>query len=224
MQAVILAAGQGLRLRPFTEKHPKPLIPIADKSLIQYTLEALPDSTTEVVIVVGYLGDQIREALGNKWNRLPITYVDQPELSGTGNALLMAKDLLHDKFLVVNGDDLYTKQDLSKLVEPELSMLAWQSTTPYEFGLDVSEDQILKGFNPNSALLNCGAYCLNESFFAEPLATITVHEKTEYSLPHTLVALAKNQTVKVVFATDWLPVGTPEQLSFANDYYVKKTR
>ncbi len=222
MQAVILAAGQGLRLRPFTEHHPKPLIPIADKPLIQYTLEALPDAITEIVIVVGYLGEQIREALGDKWNNIPITYVEQPDLSGTGNALLMAKDFLHGKFLAINGDDLYTKQDLEELIKTELGMLAWQSTNTAEFGLDVSADQNLIGFNPNSALINCGAYCLNESFFNEPMATVEVHEKTEHSLPHTLATLAKKQNVKVIHATHWLPVGTPEQLSFANDYYVKK--
>ncbi len=222
MQAVILAAGQGLRLRPFTEQHPKPLIPIAGKALIRYTLEALPDSITEVVIVVGYLGKQIRQALGDKWHDLPITYAEQPDLSGTGNALLMAKDLMHGKFLAINGDDLYTKQDLAHLVKTELGILAWRSNQAAEFGLSINDDMTLIGFDPNSTLINSGAYCLNESFFDEVLATVQVHGKTEYSLPHTLAAIAKKHTVKVVYATHWLPVGTPQQLSFANNYYIKK--
>lgn len=222
MQAVILAAGQGLRLRPFTEQHPKPLIPIADKPLIKYTLESLPDSIREIIIIVGYLGDQIREALGSEWNNIPITYVEQPDLSGTGNALLMAKSLMRDKFLVVNGDDLYEKEDLIKLVQNGLGILGWQSNKAYEFGLGVDSEMTFTGFDANSTITNCGAYCLNKSFFEEPLATVEVHSKTEYSLPHTLATLTKTSPVKVVLATHWLPVGTPQQLSFANDYYIKK--
>ncbi len=102
MQAVILAAGKGLRMRPFTEQHPKPLVPVTGKPLIHYTLDTLPEAITEIIIVVGHLGDQIIENLGTSWHDKPITYVNQPDLSGTGNALLMAQDLLHSNFLVVN--------------------------------------------------------------------------------------------------------------------------
>ncbi len=222
MQAVILAAGKGLRLRPFTEHHPKPLIPIADKALIEYTIESLPDSINEIIIVIGYLGEQIKAHLGDNWKGKPIKYVVQENLVGTGDALLQAKDLLRGDFLVVNGDDLYTKADLTQLLEHDLSMLAWQRSVPYEFGLKITADNTLVGFDPESSLVNCGAYKLNLSFFDNPLATVTVHDKTEYSLPHTLVAMAVQITVVVVPATHWLPVGTPQQHQFANDYYVRK--
>jgi UDP-N-acetylglucosamine diphosphorylase / glucose-1-phosphate thymidylyltransferase / UDP-N-acetylgalactosamine diphosphorylase / glucosamine-1-phosphate N-acetyltransferase / galactosamine-1-phosphate N-acetyltransferase len=222
MQAVILAAGKGLRLRPFTEKHPKPLIPVANKPLLKYTLETLPDSITEIIIVIGYLGKQIQDYLGDEWNGKPITYVTQENLVGTGDALLQAKDLLKDTFLVVNGDDLYSKDDLTKLLEYKYSILAWESTVPYPFGLSVLENGQLVGFDPKSALLNCGAYHLSKEFFDQKLAEITVHDKTEYSLPHTLVNIAQHDQVMVVTATHWFPVGTPAQHIFANGYYVRK--
>lgn len=222
MQAVILAAGKGLRLRPFTENHPKPLILIADKALLHYTLEALPDAITEIIIVVGYLGDQIIETIGDSWNGLPIQYVNQPELSGTGNALLMAKDFLRGKFLAINGDDLYRKSDLTQLLGHDFGILAWQSTKPGEFGLLADDNNMLRGFSGESSLINCGAYVLTTDFFKEPLAEIIVHKKTEYSLPHTLVALSKKIPVGVVQATHWLPVGTPEQFQFANSYYIRR--
>ena len=101
MQAVILAAGKGLRLRPFTEHHPKPLIPVAGKALIEYTLESLPDSISEIIIVVGYLANQIKDHLGDEWHGKPIKYVVQETLQGTGDALLQAKPLVEQNFLVV---------------------------------------------------------------------------------------------------------------------------
>lgn len=222
MQAVILAAGKGLRLRPFTEHHPKPLIPIADKALIEYTLESLPEAITEIIIVIGYLAHQIKDHLGDEWNGKPIKYVVQETLQGTGDALLQAKSLVEQNFLVVNGDDLYDRKDLTKLLDYPLSILAWESSVPYEFGLHASPDMQLLGFDQKSALLNCGAYHLTKDFFKEPLAEVTVHDKTEYSLPHTLVKIAEDQTVAVVKATHWLPVGTPAQHQFANEYYIKK--
>lgn len=222
MQAVILAAGKGLRLRPFTENHPKPLIPIADKPLIEYTLESLPDNTTEIIIVVGYLGQQIIDHLGNSWHGKPIKYVQQEVLLGTGDAILQAKSVVDQNFLVVNGDDLYSKSDLTKLLDFPFSILAWPSTQTSERGLLKEPDGQLKGFSSESTLVNCGAYHLTKEFFQNDLVAISVHDKTEYSLPHTLVEMAETEKVTVVEATHWLPVGTPQQLKFANDYYIKK--
>lgn len=219
MQAVILAAGKGLRLRPFTEHHPKPLIDIASKPLLEYTLESLPDSITEIIIVIGYLGNQIRDHFGNSWKGIPIKYVEQETLRGTGDALLQAKPFVEKSFLVVNGDDLYAKTDLTKLMEHSLSILAWQSSVAQENGLKVNEDMDLIDFDETSTLINSGAYFLTKDFFDNPLAEITVRDKIEYSLPHTLVTMAKTQPVKVVKATHWFPVGTPAQHEFANKYY-----
>lgn len=224
MQAVILAAGKGLRLRPFTENSPKPLIPIAGRPLIKYTLQSLPDEITEIIIVIGYLGEQIKSHLGNSWQGKVITYVEQTELLGTGDALFRAKDLLQGKFLALNGDDLYKKSDLEKLLQFNYSVLAWPSQTAYQYGLKTSPDGYLQGFDKNSGLTNCGAYCLNKDFFSYQLESIEVHSTTEYSLPHTLIKVAEQEQVKVIEATDWLPVGTPEQLKFAERYYLKKIK
>jgi UDP-N-acetylglucosamine diphosphorylase / glucose-1-phosphate thymidylyltransferase / UDP-N-acetylgalactosamine diphosphorylase / glucosamine-1-phosphate N-acetyltransferase / galactosamine-1-phosphate N-acetyltransferase len=222
MQAVILAAGKGLRLRPFTEHHPKPLIPVANIPLIERTISSLPDEITEIIIVVGYLGDQIISHIGSSYNDLPITYVEQTELLGTGDALLRAKHLLHKNFLVVNGDDLYTKEDLAKLISNNFGILAWESTQPAGvFGLATNEDYNLTGFSSESKLINCGAYALNCSFFDTELVSISVHGKTEYSLPHTLAEISETSVVGVTISSHWLPVGTPLQLDFANNYYIK---
>ncbi len=223
MQAVILAAGKGLRLRPFTDNHPKPLVPVAGKPLLHYTLEALPDCITEIIIVVGYLGEQIREAIGDNWHGRPVRYVEQPELKGTGDALCQARNLVENKFLALNGDDIYDKVDLTELTQHNYSILAQQGNQTSQFGLAESADGHLTSFDPSSTLINSGAYFLNQDFFADPLATVSVHDHLEYSLPHTLVALAAKHPVMIVKAKHWLQVGTPEQLQIAHDYYNKKS-
>ncbi len=65
MQCVILAAGKGTRLRPLTDNTPKPLVPVAGKPLIDHTIDALPSAIDELILVVGYLGDQLRAHFGN---------------------------------------------------------------------------------------------------------------------------------------------------------------
>jgi dTDP-glucose pyrophosphorylase len=128
---------------------------------------------------------------------------------------------LEDKFLVVNGDDIYQKADLTELSKHTYSILAWPSPKAYQFGLGESPDGHMIGFDANSALTNCGAYFLNQNFFADPLATVQVHGATEYSLPHTLVALAQKHPVAIVKAANWLQVGTPEQLDSVQQYMSK---
>src|SRR3989344_405602 len=107
MQAVILAAGLGTRMGALTRNTPKPLLKIQDRTLLEHNLTAMPDEIDEVVLVVGYLDDQIRNFVGKEFLGKKITYVHQEKLRGTGHALSMCKGVLQDRFLVMNGDDLY---------------------------------------------------------------------------------------------------------------------
>lgn len=226
MQAVILAAGKGLRLRPFTEKHPKPLIDINGKPLLEHSLTSLPDNISEVIIVIGYLGEQIEKHFGNSYTRnnedtIPIQYVTQTELLGTGDALLRTKSVLHDNFLVINSDDLYTKSDLEILTQTPNSMLVWPSQQSSTYGIVKNDEGKFSGFDSSSTLINAGAYFLTTDFFNTPLVSVPVPNGVEYSLPHTLAIMAKSTPVSLLEATRWLPVGTPEQLEFANKYFTK---
>jgi UDP-N-acetylglucosamine diphosphorylase / glucose-1-phosphate thymidylyltransferase / UDP-N-acetylgalactosamine diphosphorylase / glucosamine-1-phosphate N-acetyltransferase / galactosamine-1-phosphate N-acetyltransferase len=221
MQAVILAAGQGLRLRPLTESTPKALLLIAGKPLIDYTITALPEVITELIIVIGHLGDQIRAHVGENVRGIPVTYIEQSPLAGTGAALALAEPLLHDDFLVVNGDDLYTKEDLTELLDSPISLLAWEGPRQVEYGIIADDNHCLVRFSPNSSTINCGAYHLSMAYFTVPVAPITVHGGTEYSLPHTLVQLAETHDIKIIVTKKWLPVGTPEQYETAQGYTVK---
>lgn len=105
---MILAAGRGQRLRPFTDQHPKPLIPIAGKPLIQHLLEKLAQhNINEVIINQGWLGEQLPEQLGNGANfglKIYYSYEGWPSLD-TGGGIYQALPYFQNQaFLLINGD------------------------------------------------------------------------------------------------------------------------
>lgn len=217
MQAVILAAGKGLRLRPITESVPKALVDVCGTPLIFHILTSLPATVTEIFVVVGYLGEQIRAAIGDVFEGKTVRYVTQDPLDGTGSALRLLKDNLREKFLVVNGDDLYGKDDLDRLATHDLAVLV--APTEDETGSTAVVDaagmfvEIRNDATNSPRFRVCGAYVLDKTFFDEPLATVNVHDKVEYSLPHTIVAMARDHAIATEIATHWQPVGTHDELA-----------
>lgn len=107
-QAVILAAGEGQRLRPFTVTRPKVMLRIAGKPILQYVIDSLAQNgIRDIIIVVGYRKEQIFDYFGNGEDfGVRITYVIQDNQLGTAHALQQAKNVTGDKFLVLNGDNL----------------------------------------------------------------------------------------------------------------------
>ncbi len=219
MKAVIFAAGLGTRLRPLTDTIPKPLIDIGGKPIIQRTIEALPDSITEVVIVVGYKGDAIRGHFTNSERN--IRFVEQPELRGTYDALTRAKSFLNDgAFIALNGDDLYDPEDLERLAAAEpTAMLAHRVPTPNPYSHLESAGGSLIRIVPNkeaSALaaheVYVGACKLDARFFAlDPVSL----PNGEFGLPQTLAKHVDKNPVRLIESRFWLPVGTPEELEAA---------
>jgi len=118
MKAMILAAGLGKRMRPLTDKLPKPLLPLAGKPLIVYHLERLrAQGIVEFVINVAYLGEMIQAALGDGSSLgVSIRYSDEVEPLETGGAILQALPLLGDTpFLLVNAD-VWTDYPFQQLI------------------------------------------------------------------------------------------------------------
>lgn len=217
MQAVILAAGKGLRLRPITESVPKALVDVCGTPLIFNILNSLPSAVTEIFVVVGYLGEQIRAEIGDTFDGKTVRYVMQDPLDGTGSALRLLKDELKGKFLVVNGDDMYGRDDLERLVSHDLAVLVAPTEDATGSTAVVDADNRFVGIRTDATTTKrfrvCGAYVLDERFFDYPLATVTVHGKTEYSLPHTIVAMVRDHAIATETATKWQPVGTHEELA-----------
>ena len=107
-QAVILAAGEGQRLRPFTVNRPKTMISIADKPILQFVIESLAQvGVRDIILVVGYRKEQVYDYIGSGEDYdVNITYITQAQQLGTAHALSLVKDKVGDEFLVLPGDNL----------------------------------------------------------------------------------------------------------------------
>lgn len=213
MQVVILAAGRGVRMGKLTEDTPKPMLEINGRPILAYKIEALPKIIDEVVLVVGYLKEQIIDYFGYKYNGRKIIYVEQEELNGTGGAINLAKDILKGKFLVMMGDDLYAKKDIESVIKHDLAVLGLEVMDPERFGIiKTNEDGAVVDIveKPNiagPALANIGLYVLNESFFDYPLVPIG---NGEYGLPQTMVRMKDKYKIYTEKASVWFPIGNPE--------------
>jgi MurNAc alpha-1-phosphate uridylyltransferase len=125
MKAFILAAGEGKRLRPFTNNTPKPLFKIQDKALILWTIERLHKAgCTEIIINLSFLGEQIKSCLGDGSEfGVNISYSEEPELLGTGGGIGNALSILGEEpFILVSGD-VWTDFNFS-LLSLDSNMLA----------------------------------------------------------------------------------------------------
>jgi dTDP-glucose pyrophosphorylase len=107
VKGIVLAAGEGTRMRPLTADRPKGLVEVAGRPLLSHCFEALLDvGVTELVVVVGYRGGRIRDHYGNRFEGVPVTYVRQAERTGSAHALLAAADHVDGDAVVMNGDNV----------------------------------------------------------------------------------------------------------------------
>ena len=135
MQALILAGGEGTRLRPLTSTVPKPVVPLVDRPFVVFMLDWLRDHGVEdVVMSCGHMAPGVRNVLGDgSAFGITLRYVEEPRPLGTGGALKFAEPLLDERFLMLNGDVL-TDLDLSaQIAQHERSgAMATLALTPVE--------------------------------------------------------------------------------------------
>ncbi len=115
---MILAAGEGTRIKPLNLEYPKPLLPICNKPIIEYQIEDMQKlGITEIYIVIGHLGAKIKHYLGNgqKWH-LQINYVQQKERLGIAHAVGQLEPYIHHPFILFLGDIFYIAPRLAKMI------------------------------------------------------------------------------------------------------------
>jgi len=228
MKAIILAAGKGTRLIPLTETKPKPMLRIANKPILEYNLEALHRLVDEVFIIVGYKKEKIMEYFGNSYKGIKITYIIQKEICGTGNAVLQAESFVKGSFLVMNGDDIYSREDIKPCLTYKYSILAKEVSDPERFGvLKIKEDHldeiIEKPKQFVSNLANTALYKVDDSVFSL-LKKIKKSKRKEYEFVDAVSELAKKEKIVCVIAKNWLPIGFPWSLLEANELFLKKIK
>jgi NDP-sugar pyrophosphorylase family protein len=226
MKAVILAAGKGTRMGNLSHTTPKPLLKVAGKTLLTHKIESLPLAITEVIIVVGHLKDMIMDELGSEHHGRKITYVMQHELRGTGHSLFCCKDHLQneEKFLVLMGDDIYTREDMHKCLEIPWSVLVF--SLPSVQGkakvlLDTRgyiESIQEKYPSAEDGLVCAGLYSISKDIFEYPLVPIS---ETEFGLPQIIVSASKQFNIKPIVSTDWIQITEPADLIRAEELLQK---
>ncbi len=119
LTGVILAAGKGIRMLPFSDHYPKPILPVCNKPILAYQIEAMKRlGIDKVLIVVGHLGYKIVSALGDGSRYgVKIKYVDQGETLGIAHALYKLENKINTPFLLFLGDIFFITQDLKQMVD-----------------------------------------------------------------------------------------------------------
>jgi UDP-N-acetylglucosamine diphosphorylase / glucose-1-phosphate thymidylyltransferase / UDP-N-acetylgalactosamine diphosphorylase / glucosamine-1-phosphate N-acetyltransferase / galactosamine-1-phosphate N-acetyltransferase len=216
MQCVIICAGKGTRMRPLTESTPKPLIAVCGKPILEHIVDALPEEIDELILVVGYLKEQIMDLCGDEYKGKRVKYVVQENFAGgTGDALLRAKELVTGKFLFMYADDIHGNKALAGVVKKEHGMLGMRSKTPERFGvIELTEEGTLaqiveKPEHPTSDLVNIGGFVLDPSIFSY---SVSPSASGELYVTDMLNEYAKEHKVEVVEQTFWLPIGYPEHI------------
>lgn len=226
MKAVILAAGKGTRFGKLTKTTPKALIKTSDKPIIEYTLEALPSSIKEIYLVVGHLGNQIKKHVGDNYKGVKVKYIELKNLTGTATTLWKAKKYLgREGFLVLYGDNIYSKKELGKLIKQSWTFGLAKSLPPSNKYLNVVLDA--KGYITEARyptekemktgiLMSTGAFVLDSRIFQYKPVKLG---NGEYGLPQTMLAAAlsagrqeRKIPIKGVIMKKWLQINRPEDI------------
>lgn len=224
MQAVILAAGKGTRMKELTRSVPKPMLMVNGKNLIEHKLDALPEDVDEVILIVGYQADVIRDYFKDSFGGRRIRYVEQEKLDGTAGALWLARPYLSERFVVMMGDDIYAREDVEAcLSSSDWSVLVEETKTMASGGRMVMDDSehivdIEEGDHTGKpGLMNTNLLALDPRLFEYPLVP-KAHGSDEYGLPQTVLAASKASGIPLaaVRSTFWIQVTAPEDLEKAS--------
>ena len=225
MQGVVLAAGRGSRMKELTETLPKPLLEVANKPLLEYEFDAMPDEVDEVIVIVGYLGGVILERYGGMYKGKRILYIEQDVLDGTAGALWRAKDILKDRFMVLMADDIYAKEDAMRCVRQSDWVMLVQKTDHMTAGGCVVTDtkgnilNIEEGTHGGKpGMISTNMFVLDTRLFEYPMVP-KAEGSLEYGLPQTILAASKSSGIpfSIEEATRWIQISGPEDLKKAEE-------
>lgn len=219
MKAMILAAGEGRRMRPLTLDIPKPLLKIRGTSLIEHHIQRLRDAgTDEIIVNVAYLGEKIRAVLGSGEHLgVRIQYSVEPEPLETAGALLHALPLLGDApFLLVNGD-VWTDYPFAQLIQRPVNSIGHLVLVPNpshkllgDFSLD--KNARVQELDGDSSFTFSGI-----SVLSPQLISTYPQARTKFPLREIFGwAIQRQELTGEIFSGVWCDVGTPERLAELN--------
>lgn len=227
IKAVIIAAGNGTRMRPLTLTRPKPLLKIIDRTILEHNLKQLKGLVEEVIIVIGYKETMIRSVIGDFCNGIKISYVVQESQFGTGDAAKKAIHLIDSKFILLSGDDIYFKEDIKECLKKCPSILLSSIDNPSSFGVVECNNNFVKSLvekpeNPSlDSLVSTGLYFLDKSIFN---FNIKKSPRGEYEFTDYIRALIVNQNLYFKKTDKWIPVSYPWNFLEANEIMLENIK
>ena len=219
MKAVILAAGEGMRLRPLTTSEPKVMIPIANRPILEYVVDALvKNDVRDVVMVVGYRKERIMSYFedGKKFGA-KIEYVVQEKQLGNGHALSCARDRVSGDFLVLAGDNIVDARAVGDLLRSGTcpSALVVESENPSKYGVVTIEKGSIRSVVEKPAdlvsnIILTGLFCLKDPVFE---VIDQCMADGEYGLSNALRTTLGQSGIKPVFSDGlWIDAVYPWDL------------
>lgn len=240
MKAVILAAGEGTRLRPITSSKPKPMIKISGKPILEHIINSLSYSEiTEVIIVTNYKGEVIQQYFKDrKLDNLKISFKKQEKMIGTGNALGITESMINEDFILVYGDLLFSPNALKKIIhifktkklDGVIAVIPVKN--PEKYGIiEIEKNQKIKRIiekpdsnNAPSNLANAGLYIFSKEIFKK-IKQLKPSIRGEYELTDAISQFIKDgkqiEAVKIS-DKDWIDISRPWDLLEANKWILKR--
>ncbi len=229
MKALVLAAGEGTRLRPLTTNTPKPLLLVAGRPFMSHVLEALSAlDVKDIYILVGWKANKIKEYYGDGSRLgLRIRYLEQRERMGTAHAIGCADGSIDEPFVCINGDVIIFQDDIESMIEKHASTGGHVMGTvavehPERFGvIEANGDRLVRIHEkpevPPTKMINAGAFVFDPDIFAAIKAT-PKSVRGEYEITDTLNSLAEKGGVHIEeLRNGWMDVGLPWDLLRANE-------
>lgn len=217
MQAVILAAGEGKRIRPLTRSRPKALIPVANRPIIDYPIEALlACGIRDIIVVVGYRKEQVIRHLNAL--DIPVEVVVQGKQLGTANALKAAADLVSERFLVLPGDNYIDAASLEKITGTGPAVLVKEHPYPSHFGVIMTRGKYLSAVveKPETA----PSFTVSTGIFSfDPDIFVSLDENDLTDAVNRMIREGKR--ISVVQAVDWQDAVYPWDLLSMNRKLLK---
>ncbi|MCU4974964.1 sugar nucleotidyltransferase [Halobacteria archaeon AArc-m2/3/4] len=225
MKAVVLAGGEGTRLRPLTEDKPKGMVEVDGKPILTHCLDRLVDlGADEFVVVVGYLKEKIIDHYGDEYEGVPITYCHQREQKGLAHALLTVEEHIDDAFMLILGDNIFEanledvvrrqqedRADAAFLVEE----VPWDDASRYGV-CDTNKygeitDVVEKPDDPPSNLVMTGFYTFTPAIF-HACRLVQPSNRGEYEISEAIDLLIRSgRTIDAIALEGWrIDVGYPE--------------
>ncbi len=223
VDAVLMAGGKGERLRPLTEKTPKPLLPVGDKAIIDHNIDRLIDyGVKNINVTVNYLAEQLESHFAEPHRDVQILTVREPKFLGTIGSIRFVKEFYNDTVLVMNSD-LFTNINYEdfylhfKEHDADMSVAAVPYSVSIPYGiLDIEERRNIKGLIEKPTYdyyANAGIYLIKRS------ALDLIPADTMFHSTDLLAAIVAKggKVIRFPLNGTWIDIGNPQEFKRAND-------